>query len=173
MKLQNRISVIKILVLYCGLWAVVSGLCACEGFARKFVRKPKPQDKKEEEIVLVPQEYKAEELNNEELYRQYFLYWKSWQDELIDNLSERGLNHKKQIDCLKEALGNLMKLRDLLEAEKQKLLDNYINEMNNLRADISKDLYENFIVNNLMRARQLKRNIQRDFSFSKIKAHIL
>lgn len=163
----------KTFIFLCVLWVVVCVLVGCEGFARKFVRKRKPEEKKEEEIVLVPQEYKAQELNREELYCEYFLYWKSWQDELIDSLSYRGLNHKKQIDCLREAVKNLVSMKDLLKADKQVLLDNYINEMNSLREDITKDVYDNFIDNNLMKAQHIKRKIQRDFSFSKIKDYLL
>jgi len=173
MKLQNRISVIKILLLYCGLWIVVCELCGCEGFARKFVRKHKPEEKKEEEVVLVPQEYNAGGINKEELYREYFLYWSSWQDELIDTLSSRDSNRKKQVDSLREAVKNLVSMKDLLKPDKQLLLDNYINEMNNLKEDITKDLYENSIANNLMKAQRIKRKIQRDFSFSKIKDYLL
>lgn len=154
-------------------YLLLVAILGCEAFGRKFVRKPKPEEKNEEEIVLVPQEYKAEEMSKEELYRQYFLYWDSWQDELIDTLSYRGLNRKKQIDSLKEAVKNLVNMKDLLKPEKQKLLDNYINEMNNLREDITKDIYEDFIANNLMKAQRIKTDIHRNFSFSKIKDYLI
>jgi hypothetical protein len=173
MKLQKRISKIIIVFLLCGLCTLVCGLCGCESFARKFVRKPKAEQNKTEEIVLVPQEYKTEESSKEELYRQYFLFWESWQDELIDSLSYQGLNRKKQIDSLREAVKNLVSMKDLLKPEKQKLMDNYINEMNSLGQDISKDVYENSIDNNLMNAQRIKRNIQRDFYFSKIKDFLI
>lgn len=162
---------LKIVLLVIGCWLLVTILAGCQAFARKFVRKQKAE--KKEEIVLIPQEYKAEELNKDQLYRQYFLYWKSWQDELIDSLSSLGLNRKKQFDCLNEAIKNLTSLKDLLRQEKQGTLDNYINEMNNLRCDIAKDKYENFIANHLKKAERLKRNIQGDFSFSKIKDYLL
>lgn len=145
----------------------------CQTFARKFVRKPKAEEKKEEELVLIPEEYQVDNLSNEQLYCQYYLYWKSWQDELIDSLSSPGQNRKKQLDCLKEAVRNLTNLKGLLEPQKQKLLDNYINEMNILWEDIIKDRYENFIVNNFKKAERLKRDIQQDFSFVKIKDYLL
>lgn len=168
-KIQNpKHRFCHLLFVICALSFVIL-TSGCEGFARKFVRKHKPEENKTEEIVLVPQEYKAGELSKEELYRQYFLYWQSWQDELIDSLSSPNPNRKKQIDCLREAVKNLVDMKGLLKPEKQKLLENYINEMNNLRQDITKDVYENSIANNLMKAQRIKRNIHRDLSFTKIK----
>jgi hypothetical protein len=169
MKLQNMISKIKIIILFCGLWTVVCGLCGCEVFARKFTRKPKPQEQKPEELVLVPQEYKTGQLSKEDLYRQYFLFWRTWQDELIDSLSGSNTNRKKLLDCIREATENLMSMKDLLNPEKQKILDNYIKEINYLREAIYKDLYNNFLASSLTKAQRIKRNIHRDFSFSKIK----
>jgi len=154
------------------VYLLLVAILGCEAFTRKFIRKPKAEEKKPEEIVLIPQEYNAEGINKEELYREYFLYWESWQDELIDILSSRDLNRKKQVDSLREAVKNLVNMRGLLLPEKQILLDNYINEMNNLSEDITKDIYTDFMSNSLMKAQRIKRKIQRDFSFSKIKDYL-
>src|SRR3989338_3700293 len=75
----------------------------CEAFIRKFTRKPKKENMPKEEMVLAPEEYKAPEMSKEDLYRQHFLFWRTWQDELIASLNKEG-NHKKQIDCINEAV---------------------------------------------------------------------
>ncbi|MFA5150687.1 MAG: hypothetical protein WC433_07270, partial [Candidatus Omnitrophota bacterium] len=57
-------------------------LCGCEAFVRKFTRKSK-KDKVPVEMVLAPEEWKGPQMTKEEQYRQYFVFWQSWQDELI------------------------------------------------------------------------------------------
>ena len=73
---------------------LVFNLVGCESFTRKFTRKSKKPDQAVE-MVLVPQEYKGPNMTKEELYRQYFLYWKSWQEELINALTQKTSQKKK------------------------------------------------------------------------------
>ena len=162
----------KSLILLCTLYAVLCTLMGCEAFVRKFTRKPKNQDLLKEEMVLAPEEYSGPRMTKEELYRQYFLYWKSWQDELITSLYPGG-NHKKQIDCVEEALKNLTKIKVLLSAEKNRQVDTYLTQLENLKDLISRDLYFNNTANNRTKAEQLKRNILHDLSYSKIKDSLI
>ncbi|MCX5702408.1 MAG: hypothetical protein NTW64_05510 [Candidatus Omnitrophica bacterium] len=167
MKLQATSYKLQSLVLVCIFCFLIINLLGCDAFARKFTRKSKEDDLPKEQMVLVPEEYKSN-LTKEEEYRQSLLYWKSWQDELISSLST-GANHKKQIDCVSEAIKNLMNLRVLLNTEMQKKLDGYIIQLENLKESISKDVYGNSIVNNRMTAERIKRNILRDFPYNKMK----
>lgn len=138
---------------------------------RKFTRKSKKENLTREEMVLAPEEYKGPGMSKKELYHQYFLFWKSWQDELINSLFS-GANHKKQIGCVGEAIKNLINLKGLLNAERQKKLDIYIAQLNDLKERIAKDLYGNNIMANRKNAEQLKRNILRDFSYNKVSKDI-
>jgi DNA repair ATPase RecN len=122
-------------------------------------------------MVLAPQEYKGPDMTKEEIYRKYFLYWKSWHDELISSLSP-GANHKKQIDCVEQAIKNLEHLKGLLSEEKQKKLDIYITQLNSLMDLITKDTYGTNIVSNRTTAERIKRNILRDFPYNKIKHYL-
>lgn len=146
---------------------LIFNLVGCEAFVRKFTRKPKKENLPKEEMVLAPEEYKGPQIPKEELYRQYLLYWKSWHDELIQSLSSQA-NHKKQLDCIDEAIKNLGELKLLLSEDKQNKLDIYINQLGSLRDSISKDIYGMSIVNNRLAAERIKRNILRDFSYHKI-----
>ncbi len=146
-------------------------LMGCEAFVRKFTRKPKKENLPKEEMIIAPQEYTAPSMTKEELYRQYFLYWKSWHDELIDSLSP-GANHKRQRACINETIKNLEQLRKLLSAEKKEKLDIYINQLKKLNELITKDLYGNNISKNCVTAEQIKMNILRDFSYNKISKDI-
>lgn len=161
-----KISITQIIILST-FYSLLSTLIGCEAFVRKFTRKPKKELPKEE-MVLVPEEYKGPQMSKEDLYRQYFLFWKSWQDELITSLSP-GANQKKQIDCVEEAIKNLINLKVLLNENTQRELDVYISQLNDLEGLISKDTYGANIINHRQNAERIKRNILRDFSYKKIK----
>ena len=122
----------------CGAALLILTLTGCEAFVRKFTRKPKQENLPTEEMVLVPQEYQAPQMSKEETYRKFFLYWKSWQDELMDALTY-GSNSKKQIGCANEAINNLKELRGLLAAGAQERLDVYIGRLGALRDKIKRD----------------------------------
>ena len=150
---------------------LIGNLIGCDAFVRKFTRKHKREARKEE-MVLAPEEYKPPQLTKEEVYRHYFLFWKSWHDELINSLAV-GANHKKQIDCAEEALKNLDLLRVTLQEKKQKRLDIYINQLKGLKESIAQDLYGNNFSANRLTAERIKRGILRDFSYDKIKNYLV
>lgn len=162
----------KVLLLFTIYLLLVTVLTGCEAFVRKFTRKPKKEDLPKEEMVLEPQEYISEPRSKEEQYQEYFLFWKSWQDELINSLSPNA-NHKKQIDSIEEAVKNLTDLEVMLTQEKQTALDTYISQLNTLREDIENDFYGGQISKNRQSAERIKRNILREFSYTKMKDYLL
>ena len=81
------------IILLATCYLLLATLIGCEAFVRKFTRKSK--NPVEEVMVLAPEEYKGPQQTKEELYRQYFLFWKSWQDELIESLLQNKSNKKK------------------------------------------------------------------------------
>jgi hypothetical protein len=156
----------RILFFIVGLPLVIS-LAGCEAFVRKFTRKPK-KDGVREELVLSPEEYVAPKKTTEELYRDSFLYWKSWHDELLSSLVKDG-NHKKQRDCIQEALKNLDQMRALLKPAKQQGLDIYISQMKSLQEAISRDSYGMNVLMNAANADRIRKSILKNFSFPGIK----
>jgi len=146
-------------------------LIGCEAFVRKFTRKSKKDKFSREDMVMVPQEYKGPQLSKEEQYRQYYLYWRSWTDELINYLDKNG-NHKKQTDCAEEVIKNLVNIRALLKDEKQNRIDFYIKQFSALRDAILKDIYGNSVNFNRQSAERIKRNFLREFSYNKIKDYL-
>lgn len=145
-------------------------LVGCEAFVRKFTRKSK-KAKTKEVPVLQPEEYSLSDIPIEERYRQYFLFWKTWQDELITALGSSA-SYKKRKDCLREAIKNLEQIKSFLFEEKQKELDVYLKKLHNLEGQISRDIYGAKLAIHKSRAEILKRNILRDFSYSKVKNHL-
>ncbi|MDP3732606.1 MAG: hypothetical protein Q8R31_06290 [Candidatus Omnitrophota bacterium] len=152
---------------FCLLFSAIG----CDAFVRKFTRKQKKENLPKQEMVLAPEEYKPPKMTKEEVYRQYFLYWKSWHDELINSLSG-GASNKKQIDCANEAIKNLGELRAILQEAGQKKLDVYINQLKALNKEIAEDLYGNDISLNRLTAERIRRGILRDFSYNKIKDYL-
>lgn len=164
---MNQKSVFCILFfVVCLLFSTVG----CESFVRKFTRKSKKTDQLVE-MVLVPEEYKGPNMTKEELYRQYFLYWKSWQDELINAFTQKA-SLKKKIDCAQEALKNLVNMKMLLVPDARKNLDAHIVKSNGLLSCIKSDTYGTSDDRNCQTAQLIKSNIQQEFIYPKIRNYL-
>jgi hypothetical protein len=145
-------------------------LVGCESFVRKFTRKSKKSNQAVE-MVLVPEEYKGPNMTKEEIYRQYYLFWGSWQDELINALVQK-LSLKKKIDCAQEALKNLVNMKMMLVAGAQKNFDPEIVRLNGLLASIKSDVYGANDNANLRLAERIKYNVHKNFVYPKIKNYL-
>ncbi|MFC1804979.1 hypothetical protein ACFLZ3_04045 [Candidatus Omnitrophota bacterium] len=150
---------------------LIANLVGCEAFIRKFTRKKKTKIRPEE-LVLEPETYRGPEMSREELYRQHFVYWRSWSEELIIWLVPDS-NYKKRVDCAEEALENLLFLRSLLDEDKSKELDVYISRLTELKDAVVKDRYGDKHARNRQTAERLGRSIMRDFSFANIKNNLI
>jgi len=122
-------------------------------------------------MVLAPQEYKSN-LTKEEIYRQNFLYWESWQGELVEALLS-SRNRKKPLDCALQALKNLQEMSKMLKADTQKKLDVYFNRLQALKDEIAQDIYGTNTSSQRMDAERIRRAVSRDFSYNKIKGSLL
>ena len=145
-------------------------LIGCEAFTRKFTRKSKKSDQPVE-MVLVPEEYKGPNMTKEELYRQYFTYWKAWQDELINALTYKA-SVKKKVDCGQEAVKNMVNMKGLLVEDAQRNIDPYIKKLVDLTADIRSDLYGSNDSRNLKSAENMKIKIQAAFVYPKVRNYL-
>jgi len=158
-------------IFYCGLLTMVCGLIGCDAFVRKFTRKP-TKDAQAPEMILQPEEFKGPQMTKEELYRQYYLFWSSWQEELINALIYK-LSQKKQLDCAAEALKNLEQMKLMLKPEKQKIMLAYIEQLKSLISNINSDIYGNDNYNQRVIAQRLKTDIHRDFVYSNVEGGLL
>lgn len=146
-------------------------LVGCEAFTRKFTRKSKKSDQTVE-MVLAPEEYKGPNMTKEELYRQHFLYWKSWQDELINALVSKS-SQKKKIDCNQEALKHLVNMKMMLVINAQKNIDTYVTKLNDLLSSLKGDLYGTNDDHNRLTAERIKSEIDKNFVYLKIKNYLI
>jgi len=150
---------------------LVMSFMGCEALGKKFIRKPKNQERVNEP-VLVPQEYPSLYKTPEEAYKQYLFYWKSWQDEFINSLLYRS-SSKKRATCVEEAAKNLSFLRNLLTPEKQQGVDEYIRQLMVLKDAVSKDTFAMSSDSYRMTAEKLRRNILRDYSYNAVKEFVI
>lgn len=149
---------------------LVFGLLGCDAFVRKFTRKPKKGEGTRVRPVLAPKEYKST-MTPEELYGQYFLFWKGWQDELIQSLLVTA-NYKKQSNCVEQAIANLLRLRAMLIPAKQQELDKYIGQLEDLGGRLGDDPYGTNSASSRLAAERIKMEILKDFSYSKVKDYL-
>lgn len=110
------------------LVATSLSLVSCAALKGKFIRKPK-DTKKTKEIFQSAEDTYLKDI----LYNNHFIYWKSWQGELISNI---GKNNKKVLACANRALYNLTQMQELLKPEKQKELQPYIDELANIAKEL-------------------------------------
>ena len=162
-----RIKRILSVLLFCFL---LLDLLGCESFTRKFTRKSK-KSPAAVEMLLAPEEYKGPNMTKEELYRQYYLYWGSWQDELINALTLKS-SLKKKVDCAQEALKNLVNMKMMMVVDAQKNFDLEIAKLNVLLADLKTDLYGANDSWNLRVAERIKSSIHKNLIYPKIRNYL-
>jgi hypothetical protein len=163
MKMKKLLSVL----LFCFL---LLDLLGCESFTRKFTRKSK-NSPATVEMLLAPEEYKGPNMTKEEIYRQYYLYWSSWQEELINGLTQK-LSLKKKVDCAQEALKNLVNMKMMLVADAQKNFDLEIAKFNDLLDYLKSDVYGVNDSRNLQAAQRIKNSIHKGFIYPKIRNYL-
>jgi hypothetical protein len=155
------------LIIICCLLTTVLG---CESFTRKFTRKSKKPDTVVE-MVLTPEEYKGPNMTKEEIYRQYYLYWGSWQDELINALTQKS-SLKKKVDCAQEALKYLVYMKMMLVTDAQKNFDLEISKFNDLLSSVKSDIYGTNDSRNLRMAERIKSSVHKGFVYPKIRNYL-
>ncbi|MFH0855733.1 MAG: hypothetical protein V1869_04415 [Candidatus Omnitrophota bacterium] len=160
----------KSLSLIIGLILLIN-LAGCEAFVRKFTRKSN-KDKSPEEMVLAPEEWSGPKMTKEEKYRQYFVFWQSWQDELI-NAFLSNASQKKKLDCAGQAIKNLNGMRGLLNESAQKQLDVYLGQFYGLKGEIQSDIYGSSNDSYRLKAENIRRNILQRFSYGDIKTDLI
>jgi hypothetical protein len=149
-------------------YAVIVMLCisiaGCAGMQRKFSRKKKEEVK---QLPIVTTYDYAKEARVDELYKKRFLFWKSWQGELIDRM---GAGYKKRTECYDELTQNLLEMQKYLNDEKYKELESFIVEIKSLDPNVKKiDLTNNERYRISQVLEKTRRLIDKRFSYSHVK----
>lgn len=149
---------------------LLTALCGCEAFRKKFVRKPKRE--KEVTVVVKIQEYESK-YSTAETYKKYFLFWRCRHEELLNLLNAQEGNRKKRIFSAKKIIENLQQMQKLLLPQKQIELESFISEQKGIMEKL--DRY------NLSRAQRLRiksalekqrKKIQEEFAYRHIQEYL-
>lgn len=149
---------------YAAIILLCVSIAGCAGVQRKFARKKKQEEKP---LPVVTTYDYAKEQRVDELYKKRFLFWKSWQGELIDRM---GGNYKKRTECYDELMQNLLEMQKYLNDQKYNELEVFITEIKSVDPDVKKiDLRgsEQYRITQLLE--KTKRLIDKRFSYTKVK----
>jgi hypothetical protein len=156
-------------LLFLSLIFFLMSISACQTLRRKFTRKPKKQIQSQEEPIVAFEEYPQFISSQEQQYKYYFSLWKSWHLETIE-LLKAGSNRKRLLSSLKEEVENLKNLKAFINPPKQKELFDYILSLEEIKDSfLNSRLSEAKIYQYKMKLESLGRQIERKFSYRKIK----
>jgi len=116
---------------YILLVVFIFNIIGCAVLKEKFVRKPKDKPQSQKAVfsstdIIYPAHIR---------YNNYFIYWRTWQGELILNI---GKNNKKVLACAERALYNLKQMQELLKSPKQEELAPYVDELSDIVDELEK-----------------------------------
>ncbi len=136
----------------------------CATLQKKFVR----QKKKVEKVspIVTTQDY-ATDLRVDELYKQYFTYWKTWQGELIERMDA---SYKKRAECYRYLVESLDEMEKYLTGQKLEELKKLTSSIRNLEQDVNKSSLtkgEEYRIKDILE--KTKRQIEKSFSYKDVK----
>jgi hypothetical protein len=160
---------LKISLLIFTLYFLVSTfLYGCASFKKKFVRKPK--GKKRPTPIIYTKDY-TQQYPNILLYKKHYLFWRYWQEELINSL---GLNRKKEIRCARSALDELKTLNNYLNPEGKDNLAPYILKLEDITKRILSRRPVGLQISKLKRELEKhKRAVERSFFYKDVEEWII
>lgn len=155
------------------IYVLTTAGCGYEIFNRKFVRKKKKE-------TGPPPIYHIEPFvkpPNADIYSHAFLFWKTWENELLNALTPAGyprtVNELRIKECLEQGIANLNQMKGCLNENKAQELNGYIKELEQFNALLEK---ESMSDTNLARMRRdiesHKRNVDIRFCFSNVKSDL-
>ncbi|MFH1791670.1 MAG: hypothetical protein ABH885_06800 [Candidatus Omnitrophota bacterium] len=121
----RRVFVLMLAAVFCA-----GAMTGCASLRKKFIRKKK--EKEETPQYLGIKEYKV--TPSIELYKKHYIYWRSWNTEINENL---GDNPKNDLVCIRQMIGNLEDMRGMLVDEKGNELDRHIDTLKGIEKDMS------------------------------------
>ncbi|OIO35654.1 MAG: hypothetical protein AUJ74_05400 [Candidatus Omnitrophica bacterium CG1_02_44_16] len=126
---KEKITLVFVVIISC-----IFMTTGCESLRKKFTRKRKNRES-QEQMIIVPRDYSAHPFPSDVMYKQYFIYWKSWNQELVTSLNDYS-SYKKILDCVEQAIMNLKKMAAYLNEAKSKELEVYIKKTEGLKTQI-------------------------------------
>ena len=146
--------------------ALAISLVGCDALQRKFTRKKKKKAKR----PRIYQVKKYELVPTPELYNKHYVYWQTWSGEIIELL---GQNHKKDVRCIEEIVGQLNDMQNILVEPKVSELQKHIDRMEDVQDTIKRGgLSFATQASVKQKLEREDRAIKREFITSKVKSYI-
>jgi len=150
------------IVIICVLAVTLTG---CDALQRKFTRKKAPV-----KAPRIYQEKKYVKSPTPELYQKHYVYWMTWQSDVLEKL---GKNRLRCMRGMEELIGHLKDMQNILVPEKGDELTPHINNLVKVRDMIAKnDLGTGNETYARMSLEREDRYIKREFSPSKVRKYI-
>ena len=150
------------LSIFVALFLVIN-IAGCASVQKKFTRKKK-------ETIKMPRIYQIKKYESKptpELYKKHYVYWESFQSEMIMTL---GQNNKKNKIYIEHILSNLRDMQNMLLPEKAAELETHIVRLVKIRDILAKEDLTTFNRNYIMMTLEREsRYIKRGFVYSKVK----
>ena len=142
----------------------------CASVERKFIRKKKIPDHVPAAVYIEQGPYQKK-YSNDYYYKTHFTLWKSWQDELLNNLGE---NQKKVQRCAQEALSQLTEMNRYLIPAKQQELGPNLDSLKEIAAKIDSGQYSKSAeADTRAELEKIRRIVANNFYFDKVKSELV
>ena len=152
------------------VYFLLLSLTSCETLPKKFIRK-KVKPEHIPSVVYVEKGPYQKKYSNEYYYKIHFTLWKTWQDEILLNLTG---NSKKVARSADEAVSHLEQMSHYLKPEKQAELQPLLEEMKRVLARFESGSGSRSESDSMKSdLERLKRLIDNDFYYDKVKGDIL
>jgi len=170
MKFRIKNLKLKIILLFTIHYSLFA-LSGCDAFRKKFVRKSKKE--KEVNVITQTKDYKAL-YSPDVAYNQYYLFWRSSHDELMETLDAQNGSGKRMLFFAHRIVEYLEQMQELLTSEKYQELEPFIAKQ--------KDVVEKLKVRRMNRAQKLeiksilkkqKKQIQQRFTLKHIQEYLV
>jgi|GEM_PF-794743 len=156
------------------IYALTITGCGYEVFNRKFMRKKKKADASRSIYTIQP----FVKPPSAEIYSHAFLFWKTWENELLIALSPSGyprmINNLKVEECTGQIISNLNEMKKCLIESKAKELEPYIRQIEQFKFLVEKQSLTDPTLAGMRRdIESHKRNVDIRFSLSSVKNDLI
>jgi len=143
-----------------------AGCASVSGIEKKFIRKKKTPEHVAAAVYIEQGPYQKK-YSSEYYYKSHFTFWKSWQNELLNNL---GGNQKKVERCAEEAWNNLTEMNKYLVPAKQAELAPNLESLGRIAAKISGGNYSRSEKGDVRaELEKIQRIVSNNFYYDKVK----
>ena len=142
----------------------------CATVQKKFTRKKKEPAHRPTAIFLQEGPYQKK-YSNDYYYKTHYTFWKSWHDELLDQMDG---NRKKMTRCAQESVNHLEEMTKYLQPAKREELEVQLKELRRISDRIqSGNVSSSELPTMRSDLEKVQRAVNNDFYYNKVKDQLL